>query len=186
MDFWSYLLFYLKILFKKYLLMSFKSLYLNEKYWNLLVYWTIFSQPMPTSWSGKICWSECKQLKLCCFPAYIFDHFCILHNFRILAWRIFYINNCNYYLPANNNAVCANLTSILLGLNKRCVVATQNGLAGPFLVINLAIKCRKRANYLWSSIYGESVLIFQGIIKVFTYLLVQYYLDQDISVPLVA
>ena len=110
----------------------------------------------------------------------------ILHNFRILAWRIFYINNCNYYLPANNNAVCANLTSILLGLNKRCVVATQNGLAGPFLVINLAIKCRKRANYLWSSIYGESVLIFQGIIKVFTYLQVQYYLDQDISVPLVA
>ena len=51
------------------------------------------------------------------------------------------------YLPANNNAVCANLTSILLGLNKRCVVATQNGLAGPFLVINLAIKYRRKANY---------------------------------------
>ena len=69
---------------------------------------------------------------------------------RETSWNFQYFMNfqkISNYLPANNNAVCANLTSILLGLNKRCVVATQNGLAGPFLVINLAMKYRRKANY---------------------------------------
>ena len=45
------------------------------------------------------------------------------------------------YRPANNIAICANLTSSRRGLNKRCVVATQNGVFfGPCLVTNFPIK----------------------------------------------